>query len=120
MTDFAPYVIVAVVLMILIYQKTVQVRLPQFQQMYRLGFRIVMSSLVVTALVILFHKSFFTILSDKSKHFTYPFYEPYWQVMELKEIGQNCYTVTSSKKQYQLKYYGIDACQDLDVPKIHK
>ena len=120
MTDFAPYVIIAVVLMILIYQKTVQVRLPQFQRMYHLGFKVVMGSLVLTALVILFHKSFFILMDDKSKHFTYPFYEPYWQVMELKVIGQNCYTVKSLKKQYQLKYYGIEECRDLDVPKIHK
>ena len=120
MTDFAPYVIIAVVLMILIYQKTVQVRLPQFQRMYRLGFKVVIGSLVLTAFIILFHKSFFLFMDDKSKHFTYPFYEPYWQVMELKEIGQNCYTVNSPKKQYQLKYYGIEACQDLDVPKIHR
>ena len=120
MTDFAPYVIIAVVLMILIYQKTVQVRLPQFQRMYHFGFKMVIGSLIFTALIILFHKTFFLFMENKSKHFTYPFYEPYWQVMELKEIGQNCYTVESVKKQYQLKYYGIEECRDLDVPKIHK
>jgi len=112
MTNFAPYVVVAVVLMILIYLQTVQVRLPQFQKRYRLGFRIVIGSLIVSSFVILFHKSFFYLIEDKSKHFAYPFYEPYWQVMELNEIGKNCYTVSSHKVQYQLKYYGIEACQE--------
>ena len=112
MTNFVPYVIVSVVLMILIYLQTVQVRLPQFQKMYRFGFQIVITSLVVSSFVILFHKSFFYLIDDKSKHFAYPFYEPYWQVMELKEIGQNCYTVNSKKVQYQLKYYGIEECQE--------
>ena len=120
MTDFAPYVIVAVVLMILIYHRTVNVRLPQFQKTYRIGFKVVIGSLVFTTLVIIFHQLFFFIIKDKSKHFAYPFYEPYWQVMELKEIGQNCYTAKSSKVQYQLKYYGIESCQQLDVSKIHK
>ena len=120
MTDFAPYVIVAVVLMILVYHRTVEVRLPQFQKPYRLGFNFVIGSLILSALVILFHYSLFLLLEDKSKNFTYPFYRAYWQVQELKEIGQNCYTASNPKVQYQLKYYGIEECQDLDVPKIHK
>ena len=120
MTDFAPYVIVAVVLMILTYQRTVNVRLPQFQKNYKLGYRIVITSLVFSALVIVFQKPIFLLYDDKTKHFTYPFYEPYWQVMELREIGQDCYTAKNSKVQFQLKYHGIEACTQLDVPKIHK
>jgi hypothetical protein len=112
MTDFAPYVVVSVVLMILIYYRTVEVRLPQFQKIYKLGFYIVMFSLVITTFLIVFHKLFFSLIDDKSKHFTYPFYEPYWQIQELHEIGQNCYTVSNQKKQYQLKYYGIESCQE--------
>ena len=112
MTDFAPYVIVAVVLMILVYQRTVQVRLPQFQKTYKLGLKIVVGSLFLTSFVIVFHQFFFSIVKDKSKHFTYPFYQPYWQVQELREIGENCYTSKNSKRQYQLKYYGIESCQE--------
>ena len=119
MTDFTPYVIVAVVLMMLTYHQTVGVRLPQFQKKYRSGFNFVIYSLVLNALIILFHYSFFSLLDDKSKHFTYPFYQPYWQVQELKEIGQTCHTSTNKKVKYQLNYYGIEACQDADVSKIH-
>ncbi len=120
MTDFAPYVIVAVVLMLLTYYRTLYVRLPQFQKFYRVGFYLVFSSLIFSAMVILFHQLFFYLIDDKSKHFAYKFYEPYWQVLELKEIGQNCYTVKNQKVQYQLKYYGIEKCEELDVPKIHR
>jgi len=120
MTDFAPYVIVSVVLMLLTYYKTLYVRLPQFQTYYRAGFTIVFSSLLLSAVIIVFHQSFFYMLDDKSKHFAYKFYEPYWQVLELKEIGQNCYTVQNEKVQYQLKYYGIEKCEELTVPKIHR
>jgi hypothetical protein len=119
MTDFAPYVIVSVILMIVTYQKTLNIRLPQFQKWYRRGFSLVLISLFFSALVILFHKSFFYILDDKTKHFAYDFYEPYWKVKELKEIEQDCYTAKNKKVQYQFKYYGVDACEDRDVPKIH-
>ncbi len=112
MTDFAPYVIVAVVLMVMIYQRTLNVRLPQFQKSYRFGFKIVMTSLIFSALLIILHKPLFLFYSDKTKHFAYAFYEPYWQSMELEEIGQNCYTAKQAKVQFQLKYYGIEACQE--------
>lgn len=120
MTDFAPYVIVAVVLMVVTYQQTLNVRLPQFQIWYKRGFSVVLFSLLLSAMVIFFHKSFFYFLHDKRKHFAYPFYEPYWQVLELREIGQNCYTIERQKVQYQLKYYGIEECKDTNVSKIHK
>ncbi len=112
MTDFAPYVIVAVVLMVLVYQRTVQVRLPQFQKNYKLGLKIVVASLFFTTFIIVFHQLFFSLIEDKSKHFAYPFYQPYWQMQELREIGENCYTAQNQKRQYQLKYYGIEACQE--------
>ncbi|MBU1667722.1 hypothetical protein KKC13_04830 [bacterium] len=120
MTDFAPYVIVAVILMIVTYQQTLNVRLPQFQMWYKRGFFMVLFSLIISSMIILFHKQFFYLLEDKSKHFAYSFYEPYWQVLELHEIEQNCYTVGSQKGQYQLKYYGIEECNDSTVPKIHR
>ena len=120
MTDFTPYVIVSVVLMLLTYYKSICVRLPQFQKPYRLGFNITLASLIFSSLIIIFHPLFFRVIDDKSKHFAYPFYEPYWQVLELNEIGKNCYTVKKKKMQYQLKYYGIEKCEESTVPKIHK
>ena len=112
MTDFAPYVIVAVVLMVLVYQRTVQVRLPQFQKYYKWGHKVVVGSLFIMTFIIVFHQSLFSIFKNKSQHFAYPFYQPYWQVQELREIGENCYTAKNLKRQYQLKYYGIEACQE--------
>jgi len=120
MTDFAPYVIVGVVLMLVIYHRTLHVRLPQFQLWYKRGFNIVFFSLVISSLMILFHKQFFYLLEDKTKHFAYPFYEPCWQAMELREIGQDCYTTKDEKVQYQFRYHGIKQCSETNVPKIHR
>jgi hypothetical protein len=120
MTDFAPYVVVSVVLMLLTYYKSICVRLPQFQKAYRFGFNIVLVSLIFSSSIILFHPIFFMVIDEKSKHFAYPFYEPYWQVSELHEIRQKCYTVKKKKIQYQLKYYGIEKCEESTVPKIHR
>ena len=120
MTDFAPYVIVSVVLLLVIYNQSLYVRLPQFQYWYRWGYRIVVGSLLFISMIIILHKPLFYFFDDKRKHFAYPFYRPYWMSLELSEIEQNCYTVKRQKVQYQLKYHGIEKCEDIDVPKIHK
>ena len=112
MTDFAPYVVVSVVLMLVTYQRTIGVRLPQFQNSYRMGYKIVMFSLILSSSIIVFHKSIFCILDDKTKHFAYSFYRPFWIAKELKEIKQNCYSADKRKVQYQLKYYGIKECRN--------
>ncbi len=119
MTDFAPYVIVAVILMLVTYHRTLLVRLPEFQKRYRLGFKIVIGSLVFSSLIIIFHKPLFYIIRDKSKHFAYSFYKPYWIKLKLDRLGQNCYSAKHKKLQYQLRYYGIKECKNLNVPKIH-
>ena len=119
MTDFAPYVIVAVVLMLVTYNKTLFVRLPQFQKGYKLGYQIVIGSLIFSSLIIFLHKPLFYLLDDQTKHFAYPFYEPYWLKLKLDKIGQKCYTAKKNKVQYQLKYYGINKCKNEYVPKIH-
>ena len=119
MTDFAPYVIVSVILMLVTYHKTVKIRLPQFQKWYKRGFLLVISSLIFSSFIIVFHKSFFYFLDDKRKHFAYEFYEPYWRIGALKKVGKDCYTAGNKKVQYQFKYYGVKSCEDRDVPKIH-
>jgi len=117
-TDFAPYIIVGTLLMVVTYYKTLNVRLPKFQKNYKIACRIVILSLIVSSLVILFHKALFNII-DKSKHFAYPFYKPYWLAIELSQKGQKCYTIKHRKIGYQLRYYGIDECKQPLVPKIH-
>ena len=119
MTDFAPYVIVSVILMLVTYHKTVKIRLPQFQKWYKRGFSLVIFSLLLSSFIIVFHKSFFYFLDDKTKHFAYDFYEPYWRIGALKKVGKDCYTAGNKKVQYQFKYYGVNSCEDGDVPKIH-
>jgi hypothetical protein len=112
MTDFAPYVIVSVVLMLVTYHKTIGVRLPQFQKGYKIGYRIVFGSLILFSMIIIFHKALFYMIDDKSKHFAYPFYKPYWIFKELKEINQKCYTANRKKVQFQLRYYGVHECKN--------
>ncbi|MDD2399406.1 MAG: hypothetical protein PHR75_02215 [Sulfurovum sp.] len=109
-TDFAPYVMSAVVLMLHVYNNSVRVRLFQFQKYYRFGFYAVMILLIVNVLLIVFHRALFYVMDDPAKHFAYRIYKPYLLAQELKRQKVNCYDSKSQSESYQLKYYGISSC----------
>ena len=112
LTDFAPYVLGAVVLMLDQYNQSVRVRLPQFQVWYRRGFYIVVGSLILSALVIIFHKVSYNISSNPQKHFAKRIYQPYYLAKELRSKGIHCYDTKNERERYQLRYYGIRSCMN--------
>jgi len=109
-TDFAPYVMIAIVLMLDVLNSSVRVRLPEFQKRYKRGFYAVMTVLVLSTFLIIFHKMFFYMIKDPNKHFASRIYRPYLLAKELKAKGITCYDVSHGRERYQLQYYGILPC----------
>ena len=110
LTDFAPYVLAAVVLMLDQYHQSIRVRLPEFQVWYRRGFYLIVGSLILSALVIIFHKITYEISSNPQKHFAKRIYQPYALAKVLKSKGIDCYDTKNEHEKYQLRYYGIRSC----------
>ncbi len=109
-TDFAPYVMIAIVLMLDVFNHSVRVRLSQFQKRYRWGFNTVMVFLALSVFVIVFHKMLLYVASDPSKHFANRIYAPYLLSERLKAEGITCYDTAQWSERYQLRYYGILPC----------
>ena len=105
--DFAPYVIVAIPLMVRIFFRSYRVRLPQFRRHYRFMAGVVVAVLVLNTLILLFHRPLFAVLKNPEKHFAAPFYLPFWCAEELKAKGIDSVTVKKRTLEYQLRYYGI-------------
>ncbi|WP_296824634.1 hypothetical protein [Sulfurovum sp.] len=112
-TDFAPYVMIAIVLMLDVFNNSVRVRLPQFQKRYKRGFYVVMAFLVLSVFLIVFHKMFFYVIKDPKKHFANRIYRPYNLAKELKSKGVTCYNESYGRERYQLQYYGILPCDQI-------
>ncbi len=109
-TDFAPYVMIAIVLMLDVFNHSVRVRLPEFQKRYKWGFYVVMVFLALSAFVIVFHKMLFYAASDPSRHFANRIYAPYLLAEQLKAEGITCYDDVHWRERYQLRYYSISPC----------
>jgi len=109
-TDFGPYVMIAIILMLEIYNKSMRVRLPQFQKKYRISFGIAIAILVLSTSVMVFHKKLFYMSKNPDKHFAKRIYKPYLLAKELKSKGISCYDESYGRKRYQMLYYGIPHC----------
>ena len=109
-TDFAPYVTISIILMLDVFNHSLKVRLPEFQKRYKSAFYVVVSSLVLSISIIVFHQSFFIFLKDPSTHFAHRIYDPYFLAKALKSKGIGCYDTTRGRERYQLKYYHINSC----------
>jgi len=109
-TDFAPYMMISIVLMLDVFNHSIGVRLPQFRKRYRQGFIVVMSFLVFTVLLIVGHKALYFILEDSKHHFAGRIYRPYLLAKKLKSQGIECYDGAHGRERYQLRYYNIQPC----------
>ncbi len=111
-TDFAPYVMISIILMLDIYNKSVRVRLPEFQKRYKRAFVVVMTFLGLSASLIILHKVTYTLSGQSDKHFAKRIYEPYFLAKKLKEDAVPCYKGAQGRRRYQLRYYDILPCSN--------
>ena len=111
-TDFAPYVTIAVILMLDVFNHSVHVRLPLFQKRYKSAFYLVIGFLGLNVFIIVFHQTFFFFLKDPSRHFAYRVYKPYFLAKQLHLKGITCYDGAQGRELDQLKFYDILPCQN--------
>ncbi len=114
-TDFAPYVTIAIILMLDVFNHSVRVRLPEFQKRYKRAFYVVIGFLGLSVFIIVFHQTFFFFLKDPSEHFAYRIYKPYFLAKALKLKGIECYNDARGREVDQLKFYDIHPCQNYRV-----
>jgi len=109
-TDFVPYVMIAVPLMLDIYYRSLRVRLPEFQKRYKLGFKVVISSLFLSVFIIVLYQIMFFVVTDHKAYFSNRIYAPYFLAKELKLRGIHCKDTLDVRERYQLQYYNIHPC----------
>ena len=110
--DFAPYVMIAIILMLDVFNHSIRVRLPAFQKRYKIGFFMVVCVLALSTIIIVSHKFSYYMMKEDSKHFAKRIYEPYDLANDLKQKGQKCYNKAKGREVYQLHYYGISSCSN--------
>lgn len=109
-TDFAPYVLIATVVMVDLFNKSYRIRLPKFRRPYKIAFATVLFFMFATDLAIFFSGLLYRFTDSKSAHFAARIYEPYEKAQRLKTRHIPCYD-SYGREYYQLRFYGIEACR---------
>lgn len=110
--DFAPFVVIAIPLMVKLFSHSLNVRLKEFRKWHNYMMRVALSFLLFTFLVLVFNKYIYIFLENSNKHFTYKYHIAKELSQELK--NRNIYSVytVDSKLALRLRFYGISSSQE--------
>jgi hypothetical protein len=106
--DFAPFVVIAIPLMISLFLKSYRIRLPELRHAHKLFFVFISASLVVIFILTHFNKYMYLFIENNSKHYAYKYHIAKELSNKLKDNGINN-IVTSKKMSKRLKFYGIES-----------
>lgn len=113
-TDFAPYMLIAIGLMLSTFNRSMRIRLIEHRVHYKFMFIVLLISLLFSSVMIVFHKQVYYSWNIKDKHFAKKIYIPYEKAQSLKKSGINCYDTDNLREHYQLKFYKLEYCNKID------
>lgn len=106
--DFAPFVVLAIPLMIKVFFNSYRVRLPAFRKLHTLFFAIVLGSLFLNTLASYLHQPLYTLMDEPTKHFAVKYHVAKELAEKLKAKGITRVLVKDERMALRLKFYDIE------------
>ena len=106
--DYAPYVIIAIPLMVKLFFHTLRIRLPQFRRKHYFISFLTLVVLSINVFLTLFNKPIYLILDNPKKHFAFQYHFINELAYLLKENNINDIEFKDKKLALRLKFYGIN------------
>ena len=107
LSDFAPYAVIALPIVVDYFFKSLRVRLSQYQRPYKISLFITIVLLVINFLFTYFNKYLYLVLDDPSMHFAKKFHIAKELAQKLKEDKVNHIKCKDKDLCKRLKFYGI-------------
>ena len=105
--DFAPFVVIAIPLMVKLFMHSFRVRLPQFRKNHYIFEVVSLSFLLINFLVFVINKPLYLALEDSQKHFAVNYHIAKELSVQLKSKNINSVLCEDMQMQHRLKYYSI-------------
>lgn len=105
--DFAPFVVIAIPLMLKTFLNAYRVRLKEFRKSYNIMAILIIAMLFINVFVTFVNKPFYLIMPDPKKHFVYQYHFAKEIAYELKQRGINEILVDDKELQLRLKFYEL-------------
>lgn len=108
---FAPYLMVALPLVMQSFFHSFRIRLPRFRTKYRVLFIISFLLLILNAMSVFFHKEIYYLLKDPKDHFAYRLHIADILAQDLHKRKLTCIDAGDKQMQLRLRFYGIGYCK---------
>ena len=108
LSDFAPFAVIALPIVVQHFVKSLKVRLPRYQRPYKFSLQLTILFLVINFLLTYFNKNLYLVLDDPKQHFAKKFHVAKELASKLKEENINHISCEDKKMCLRLKFYGID------------
>jgi len=113
--DFAPYVVIALPIMLKLFLHSLRVRLPEFRKLHYNIVKITLFLLFINTLLLIYNKPLYLILDRPQKHFAYNYHFAHEIAEILKKNNINNVRIYDKKLQKRLEFYGINRGDDFLV-----
>ncbi|WP_024954425.1 glycosyltransferase family 39 protein [Sulfurospirillum arcachonense] len=106
--DFAPFVVIAIPLVVKVFFNSYRVRLPIHRKYHNIAFGVVFVFLILNLSVSYFNKPLYYLYKDTSKHLAYKYHVAKDLALILKEKNIRNIYINDKKLALRLKFYGIE------------
>jgi hypothetical protein len=106
--DFAPFVVIAIPLMVKLFLHSFRVRLKIFRGKHILFAKVMLSVLILNFIILLFNKPLYLIIDNNKNHFAYKYHNIKELAQQLKENNITAIMTDKKNLQNRLKFYGIE------------
>ncbi len=119
--DFAPFVVIAIPIMVKLFMHSVRIRLKEFRKLHYIAASVVVAILVLNFSIFVFNKYLYIFIENPKKHFAYDYHIAQELAERLKSLNIDSISVNDKELALRLKYYGINHGNDyyLTSTKIH-
>lgn len=107
--DFAPFVVLAIPLIVKVFFNSYRVRLPRHRKYHNISFGVVFTFLIINLFVSYFNKPMYYFLKESDNHFAYKYHIAKDLSKILKEKKIYNIKTTDKKLALRLKFYGIES-----------
>ncbi|HFU75259.1 MAG TPA: hypothetical protein ENK66_03335 [Arcobacter sp.] len=107
-TDFAPFLVVSIPLMVKLFMHSFRVRLKRYRKKHFSFAVITIVLLVVNFLILIFNKTLYPFFENPNSHFAYKHHVVKELSAQLKQLGIDRVFIADRKYQMRLKFYGIE------------
>lgn len=105
--DFAPFIVIAIPVMVKLFMHSVRVRLREFRRIHYYFAIISITFLVINFCILIGNKYLYLLLENPKKHFAYRHHIAKELAIELNTLGINSLKTYDEKLQLRLKFYNI-------------